>query len=341
MSMPDLFREAVQEAHTGNRKKSRILLRELLQGEPRHELAWLWLSKVSDTLQEQIEALETALAINPDRQETAESLNKLRKQEVAQQDPNLDQMYQQAIVAYKDGRSLYARNLLQHIVQKNKNHSKAWIGLGQIEPNLEDRVFALTVGVSQNPQHEKAKARLTKLEKDPSLDSFSLAQRFETFGLTDTAVTYYKKAEQQVSLPSVQKIAKEKQAILQAVPDKTIKFTSPTTHLIRLTCGPVFIYLLLVFTMGGINPFNASLPYLLGSFIVALGSMFVTGANNVPHHSIWKTIFGENGINSASKRALITGIGIFLLFIPFAVLFVFNFAELLAFHEINSNSLAP
>ena len=341
MSMPDLFREAVQEAHTGNREKSRLLLRELLQGEPRHELAWLWLSKVSDTLQEQIEALETALAINPNRQETAVSLDKLRKQEIAEQDPNLDDMYKQAIVAYKDGRSFYARNLLQHIVQKNKNHTKAWIGLGQIEPNLEDRVFAFTVVLSQNPQHEKVKARLTKLESDPTLDSFSLAQRFETFGLIDTAVTYYKKAEQQTNQPSVQKIAKEKQLNLQVNPEKAIKFTSPTTHLIRLTSGPVFIYLLLVITMGGINPLNASVPYLLGSFIVALGSMFVTGANNVPHHPIWKTIFGENGINSTSKRALITGIGIFFLFIPFAVLFVFNFTELLAYHEINSNSLAP
>ncbi len=341
MSMPDLFREAVHEAHNGNREKSRLLLRELLQGEPRHELAWLWLSKVSDTLNEKIEALENAFAINPNREETAVSLNNLRKQELAQQDPNLDKMYQQAIAAYKEGRALYARNLLQHIVQKNKNHTKAWLGLGQIEPNMEDRIFALTVGLSQKPDHEKAKRHLQKLEADTTVDYFALAQRFEDFGLIETAVSYYQKAEQQTTLPSIQRIAKEKQMSLQAEVEKVIKFTSPTVHLIRLTSGPVFIYLLLIFTMSGINPLKISIPYLLSSLMVAFGSFLVVGANNVPHHPLWKNVFGEKGINSPIQRALLTGVGIFFLLMPFAILFVFNFTDLLVYHELNSNTLSP
>jgi hypothetical protein len=66
----DLFREAVKAAHNDDEKSARALLQELLLGQPRHELGWLWLSKVSADIDEQIKALETALTINPARKET-------------------------------------------------------------------------------------------------------------------------------------------------------------------------------------------------------------------------------------------------------------------------------
>ncbi len=332
MSMPDLFREAVHEAHAGNREKSRRLLRELLQGEPRHEMAWLWLGRVSPTLNEQIIALETAQAINPTRPETAVSLHKLRQQKRAQQDPKLDGMYRQAILAYKDGRSLYARNLLQHIVQKKKNHRKAWFALGQIEPNIEDRVFALTVGLSLYPNHEKAKRRLEKIEQQETLDHFSLAQRFEAFALQDTAVSHYQKAQQTTNNHKIQQIAQEKVASLQNHNSKVLKFTTPTTHLIRLSAGPIIIYLLLILTDSGLNPFNISWRALLGVVVVALGSLLIVGANNVPHHPIWKPFWGSDGLNRKSKRHLITSIGLFLLLSPFFTLLLFSFVELTAYY---------
>ncbi len=335
MDSSSLLRAAIDEARGGNRKKSRLLLQQFLQDEPRHETAWLWLSKVSDRREDKIAALEMALSINPSRAETAVSLKKLKQQRPAQKTNLLDDMYRQAIAVYRDGRSLRARLLLHQIVDKNQNYAKAWFALGQIEPKIEDRLFALTVGLHLKSNNQKARAALAEMEADKFLDHFALAQRFETFGLQDTAVTYYQKAQQHAFQTTVRQSALEKQQQLeQKIREALLITTTPTANLIRLTAGPIVLYFLLIVIVSGINPLNISLPLLIGGFVVSLGSFFIASANQNPTHPVWQPLLGDNDHKKITLQYLLTGIGIALLLLPFAALFLSNANEFMTYYAI-------
>ena len=337
MNSSTLLRTAVNEARAGNRKKARLLLQQFLQDEPDHEMAWLWLSKVSDTREEKIAALETAIAINPSRTETAVSLQKLKQQ---QRPPDskaspLDDLYRQAIAAYRDGRSLRARLLLQQIVEKNQKYARAWFALGKIEPKTEDRFFALTIGLHLQPANQKAQTELAKMGTDQFLDYFALAQRFEAFGLLDTAVAFYQKAQQNAFQAPVRQAALEKQQHLeQKIKEALLKTTHPTTNLARLTAGPIVLYFLFIDIVSGINPLNISLVLLLGAIIVSLGSFFIATAHQQPAHPVWQSLLGSDKHINMVIQYLVTAIGIILLLLPFAAVLLSNANEFMTYYSI-------
>lgn len=337
MSSPTLFRAAVNEARAGNHKKSRVMLRQLLYDDPQNELAWLWLSKVSESREDKIDALEMALSLNPSRQETAVLLQKLKQPPPSSADP-LDDLYQQATAAYQDGRSMQARLLLQQIVDRNRNYAKAWFGLGQIGSLPEDRLFALTVGLQLNPTNNKAQTQLTAMEADKTLNHFALAERFEAFGLTDTAVAYYQKAQQHASQAATRDAARDKQAQLGLqVKESNVSTTNPTLNLVRLTAGPIVLYLLFILIVSGINPLNVSLPLLAGALAVGLGSFFIASAHQYPAHPMWQQFLGSDE-PYMPQQYLLTGIGAALLLLPFAFILLTNANEFIAYyatHPVN------
>lgn len=59
------LREAIQLAQAGQRTEARQLLNEIVQADPRQELAWLWLATVSTKREDRIRFLERTLALNP------------------------------------------------------------------------------------------------------------------------------------------------------------------------------------------------------------------------------------------------------------------------------------
>jgi len=107
MAHPDLFREAVKAARAGERPRARDLLLELVEGEPRNEMAWLWLSELVDDPADKIIALENALTVNPDRPQTRQRLEQLQAQqtEIAAQRPPRD-LYAEARAAEKQSPSV-------------------------------------------------------------------------------------------------------------------------------------------------------------------------------------------------------------------------------------------
>ena len=335
MGSPTLFRAAVNEARAGNHKKSRIMLRQLLYDDPNHELAWLWLSKVSESREDKIDALEMALSINPLRKETAVLLQKLKQSSPPADADPLDKLYRQAAAAYKEGRSLQARLLLQEIVDKNREYAKAWFGLGQIGLQPEDRLFALTVGLYVDPANSKAQTQLTAMETDTSLNHFALAQRFEAFGLIDTAVTYYQKAQQHAFQAQIRQAAQVKQQQLQLEAKEINITTTPTLNLVRLTAGPIVLYLLLSLIVSGINPLNVTLPLLVGALTVGLGSFFIASAHQQPAHPIWQQFLGSDENPHITQQYLLTAIGVALLLLPFAIIFLTNANEFIAYYAIH------
>jgi hypothetical protein len=57
--------DAIAAIRSGDKERGRILLTQGLRLNPQHEQAWLWMSAVAETPEQQCECLERVLAINP------------------------------------------------------------------------------------------------------------------------------------------------------------------------------------------------------------------------------------------------------------------------------------
>ena len=79
MPEPDLLQNALSYIQTGQKQRARDLLLQLVEQEPRNEMAWLWLSRLIADKEDQIIALENVLTINPERQQARERLEQLKK----------------------------------------------------------------------------------------------------------------------------------------------------------------------------------------------------------------------------------------------------------------------
>ncbi|MBN1582238.1 MAG: hypothetical protein JXA89_16150 [Anaerolineae bacterium] len=65
MSEASFLHHAITAVRAGRKAEARKILDRILQDNPDHEQAWLWMSAVVETKQERVRCLEQVLAINP------------------------------------------------------------------------------------------------------------------------------------------------------------------------------------------------------------------------------------------------------------------------------------
>lgn len=80
MATTDLLRQAVDAARAGRRTAARDLFIQVVDIEPRNEVAWMWLTGLVDDLEDKIIACENVLAINPHNEKVKAYLQKLLQQ---------------------------------------------------------------------------------------------------------------------------------------------------------------------------------------------------------------------------------------------------------------------
>ena len=83
MSVIDLLRQGVEAAHAGRRTEAREIFIQVVEVDPRNELAWIWLSGLVDDLEDQIIACENVLTINPENQKVRLFLESLKRKQQA------------------------------------------------------------------------------------------------------------------------------------------------------------------------------------------------------------------------------------------------------------------
>lgn len=79
MNSSDLFRQAVELARAGERDAARDAFLRVVDEDPRHELAWMWLAGLVDSLEDKIIACENVLTINPSNQKARTYLERLNR----------------------------------------------------------------------------------------------------------------------------------------------------------------------------------------------------------------------------------------------------------------------
>jgi WD40 repeat protein len=82
-----LLEQAIATIKAGNKEKGHKLLKEVLQTEPRNELALLWMSSLADTEAQRAEYLKQVLAINPDNLPAKRGLAALEKKQSQAPEP--------------------------------------------------------------------------------------------------------------------------------------------------------------------------------------------------------------------------------------------------------------
>lgn len=80
MATTDLLRQAVDAARAGRRTAARDLFIQVVDIEPRNEVAWMWLTGLVDDLEDKIIACENVLEINPQNEKVKAYLQKLLQQ---------------------------------------------------------------------------------------------------------------------------------------------------------------------------------------------------------------------------------------------------------------------
>lgn len=79
MNTSALLRQAIQLARDGRRAEARDIFLRIVEEDPRHELAWMWLSGLVDSLEDRIIACENVLTINPSNGKALAYLEKLKR----------------------------------------------------------------------------------------------------------------------------------------------------------------------------------------------------------------------------------------------------------------------
>ena len=75
-----LLRDGIAAAKAGDKGRTRQLLRQATQLDPRNELAWLWLAGVAESPQDALNCLHRVLAINPANGRARDGLKSVRLQ---------------------------------------------------------------------------------------------------------------------------------------------------------------------------------------------------------------------------------------------------------------------
>ena len=81
--MDELLREGIAATKSGQRERAYDLLRQVVEADEENILAWLWLSGVADSLDDQEICLENVLALDPTNATAREGLAWVREKKEA------------------------------------------------------------------------------------------------------------------------------------------------------------------------------------------------------------------------------------------------------------------
>lgn len=86
METVELLRRGIEAARAGRKPEARELLMQVVDLDPRNEIAWGWLAGIVESLEDRIIACENVLTINPDNEKIRAYLSMLLKQKAQKQD---------------------------------------------------------------------------------------------------------------------------------------------------------------------------------------------------------------------------------------------------------------
>ncbi len=314
---------AISAARSGREILARELFLEIVEVEPRNELAWLWLVGLLDRLEDQIEACEKVLEINP---ANAGAQKHLRQLLAADQQARAEKQRQAREKLTEARRLLQAQQredglyLVRGLTRAEIVDPEAWRTLAEYAPSLEEQIYALKNLLRLEPGDLHAQKNLETREhyqKNP----LEFATLYEEQGKLDLAIVEYERAARQPEAKEHWDELYWKIRRLEVLKQEKIIHVPPPISIIRLTFGPVLVYLAFLLVQVGVWPFAHPEPLLwLGLLWCLLGSLLIALSNvHSPERlqAILARRFGAGSLPVARSSVLI---GRFLVFFAFVIL---------------------
>jgi tetratricopeptide (TPR) repeat protein len=313
MATSTLLRDAIAAAKAGRRQRARDLFLEIVENDPTNEVAWMWLSGLLDSREEQIKALENSLMISEGGGDNLTGrLQKLTAWGVGVERTK----YRAAIAAFENGQVERGRSLLKQILSHNRNHEEAWIALNEFSDDTEEQVLSLENIVRLDPNNIPAREKLSKLRYLLYKNHLTLGQAYQKQEDFKEAVKAYRLAEKYAADGTQRAAAQQRLQMIESQGQK-LRTTHPTLTLLRLGLGPPLLFTILIFVQKGLDPLQLTLGSCSGILVVTLGSFLMVASSHTPHHPVWIAIWGQRGLTDTILRARLRNLGIFLMLLPF------------------------
>ncbi|MFZ1397004.1 MAG: hypothetical protein WAS33_08915, partial [Candidatus Promineifilaceae bacterium] len=338
----------------GERDQARELLLSLVENNPRHELAWLWLSELVPEPEDKIIALENALTLNPERPQTKTRLAQLR-----QKYPHLNQptanhfslnghypnpealLVTDEELRFAEITELFAQKQVANgrlelaaFLRRYSNHEAGWWLMVQHADSQANLLTALDHLLRLNRQHPEAMRYIESIQ--PTNEQYlQMARLYERLEVWETAVRYYKRALKSPSNADRLLAKKRLPHVEDQVKLANIKFTSPSATVLRLASGPTLLYTMLVFVQAGLNPLHTPLLLCLGNIAFFAGMLLFSGLAHAPNHP-WLDKVRETAVFQNPRTVRLFSLALILL--PILLLLLHAIARLRAFN-LNLNDL--
>jgi twitching motility two-component system response regulator PilG len=154
MALPNvlnLLREGIEAAKSGDKAKTRQLLTQVTQLDPRNEVAWMWLASVAEDPVSTLNCLRQVLSINPQQARALSALKTTR--------------LQAAINLGKAGKKPQARELFLETLAEDPKNETALVWMGALAEDSAQAISYLEQALVVNPGNENAKAGLGRLKQ--------------------------------------------------------------------------------------------------------------------------------------------------------------------------------
>lgn len=346
MKQSELFQTAVKKAKAGERNQARAMLIQLVETNPDHELAWLWLSELVADPEDKIIALENALTINPQRSQTQTRLRQLRQKQAAASQPAshfaLNGISELQITTPEETRfaeinQLFAadkitegRHQLADFLRRYSNHEAGWWLMVQHADSQTNLLIGLDHLLRLNPAHPEAPKMLGSI-KPTNKEFLQMGRLYERLERWETAVTYYKRALK--SPVNADRLLAQKRLphVEEQIKLAKIKYTGPTATVLRLAVGPTLLYAMLVLIQAGLKPTQASPLLCLSNLAFLAGMLLFSALSHAPEHP-WMQQLRETAV--FQNRTVLRLVSLLLILLPIMLLLALTVSRLLNF-ELN------
>ncbi|MBX7223107.1 MAG: tetratricopeptide repeat protein [Blastocatellia bacterium] len=147
-----LLEEGLTALENGEVATARMKLLEVTDLNPRNEVAWVWLSQITDSARGKIAYLRRAHEIKPEDGKIGEALKVT--------------MVQEAIVLAKAGNAEKAHELLEQALEIDPTYELAWLWLASTSHSTQEQIAHLETVLTINPKHAEAQQLLAKLRAE-------------------------------------------------------------------------------------------------------------------------------------------------------------------------------
>jgi len=301
------------------------LLLQVVEQNPQHLMAWLWLSDLMDATEDRIVALENALTLQPDQPQVLMRLEQYRVELTAQQERQAARQEVRAeqprpAAPFHIARQETAEPYATPAPDTPVFNDQSWVTIAPAMV-LDDRVAALKKALAADPDNARLRADLAHW-RDMRANPLLWGALCERKGQLEFAISAYRKACIHPRNKEEQREADRRLELAEARhqhPD--IRVQRDSTELLRLMMGPLLLYVALLFVHGGLRFSSLPAVFHMGTLSVLLGSFLVTLTGLRPRHYLWLSYFGPPGeTHDRYGRRLLGAAGWCLLLLPYLLL---------------------